>query len=141
MPGFQYFKVKKVQTEFNTLSLVYSEGDEVYLYNEADNTQLFGVKTDNVDFLQRQHPECEVEEVRFDDIKEELQNSPQAVSINKIVVNMIKHKYSYDDEIKLLNKAINSPTDADYLQYRSFVDACREQGREMKIKVGVLERL
>lgn len=137
MSEFKYYKSNKVVTEHTTLSLVYSDNDEVYLYKEKENEQLFGVKSDNTSFLQQQHPECDVVEVGFDDIQEELLSSPQATTINNIVVNSIKKQYSYDEEIKLLNKGLADITDTDYVQYRNYVEECREHGREMKIKVGV----
>ena len=59
--------------------------------------------------------------------------SPHVRLINSRVVDMIRQRYSVDDEIKMLRL---SPSD-DSARYNDYADQCREWGRQEKGKLGL----
>lgn len=47
-----------------------------------------------------------------------------------IVNGLIRDKYSQSDEFALINKGIADATNYEYLEYRSYVEECKNQARE-----------
>ena len=48
----------------------------------------------------------------------------------EIVEGLIEDRYSVKEEICLTNKGIKNPTDYEYVEYRAFVEICKEKARE-----------
>jgi hypothetical protein len=46
------------------------------------------------------------------------------------VVELIREKYSIDDEDDMINKGIADATDAEYTAYRAFVAECKSKAKE-----------
>ena len=72
----RYFKVKQVvipKPVDTTLSIV-TDGNAI-LYLRDGDIEYWGVDTTDEDFLSKQHPECEVVELTFDEAKSILDNS------------------------------------------------------------------
>lgn len=65
--------------------------------------------------------------------KPEFSNAGQ---INDTVVQRIRQVYSQDDEFKMLNKGIVDNQDADFLQYRTYVQECKDWGTAKKQELG-----
>ena len=87
-----YFTAKKIVTNFTTLTLKTEESTNSYLYFE-DNLQYWGVNTNLTvaDFIAKQYPECEVQEVTY----EQIENKIKQGHIYKDVKN-IKDSYGVD---------------------------------------------
>lgn len=132
----QYFKIKKVVTEHTTLSLVYDESDTVFKYDEIDGYEYWGVQTEDVNFLMKQHIECEVEELTFAEIKPILENCPMMKRINNRIEEEIAKKYTVAQEIGLTNSDWNS---IEYIAYRNYVDQCKTKFNQLKIDFGLVE--
>lgn len=131
MSSMKYFLFEQVPQDTTTLDVVVPPGVNSFKY--TDN--LVGVDIEMVeDFLTLQHPECNVQEVQFEVIENELKNCKQYKDIDEIVKTMIHNVYTLDDEIKLLKL---DKTDPEYVAYQSYVDACRATGRSMKIERGL----
>ena len=47
----------------------------------------------------------------------------------KIVEGLIEDRYSIKEEICLTNKGIKNPDDYEYVEYRAFVEICKEKAR------------
>ena len=59
--------------------------------------------------------------------------SPQVRLINQQVVDLIRQRYSQDDEIKLLRIAPSAET----LAWNAYVEECRQWGREQRSRLGL----
>lgn len=59
--------------------------------------------------------------------------SPHVRLINSRIVDMIRLKYSADDEIKMLRLAPSEESAA----YNSYVEQCRSWGRDRKAEIGL----
>ena len=70
----KYFKSKKVQSKGTTLDLVTLEGESRIQYENINEVTWNGVNTNDGTFLERQHVECAVEELTFEQIKPILDN-------------------------------------------------------------------
>ncbi len=127
----KYFLFEQVPQETTTLDVIVPPGVQLYRYTE----NLVGVDTEMVEeFLSLQHPECNVQEVQYEEIENELKTCRQYKDIDEIVKTMIHNVYTLDDEIKLLKL---DKTDPEYVAYQSYVDAYRATGRSMKIERGL----
>lgn len=127
----KYFRFKSVVKDFTTLTIVVPVGVDSFLYSET----LAGVKIeDSKEFLENQRTECEVTEVTFEEIVSELKQSRMYHDIDEIAKTMIHNRYSLDDEIKLIKMGSEHP---EYVEYQSFVNSCREIGRNMKVERGL----
>jgi len=127
----KYFRFKSVVKDFTTLTIVVPVGVDSFLYSET----LAGVKIeDSKEFLTQQHPECEVVEVSFEEISEELKQTRMYKDIDKIVKTMVHNRYTLDDEIKLIKMGVEYP---EYVEYQAFINSCREIGRNMKVERGL----
>lgn len=51
-------------------------------------------------------------------------------SYDDITNGLIREKYSESDEFALINKGIADATNEEYLEYRSYVEQCKNQARE-----------
>ena len=128
----KYFRYKAVVTEYTTLSLVVPDGVVAYQYTET----LAGVDiTDSQEFLAQQHPECEVTELTFQDVENELKECRMFHDISAIVQKLIAEKYSIPDEIKMVKLAVDHP---ERVAYQTYVDECRAYGRAMKVERGLI---
>ena len=128
----KYFKHKPVVTEYTTLSLVVPDGVVSYQYTET----LAGVDiADSEEFLAQQHPECEVTELTFQDVENELKECRMFHDINSIVQRMIAERYSIPDEIKMVKLAVDHP---ERVTYQAYVDECRAYGLAMKVERGLI---
>ena len=128
----KYFRYKPVVTEYTTLSLVVPDGVVAYQYTE----NLAGVDiTDSQEFLAQQHPECEVSELTFQEVENELKECRMFHDINAIVQRMIAERYSIPDEIKMVKLAVDHP---ERVTYQAYVDECRAYGRAMKVERGLI---
>jgi len=46
------------------------------------------------------------------------------------VIELIRQKYSVNDEYAVLNKGIADATDSDYVAYRAYVAECKAKAKE-----------
>lgn len=85
--------------------------------------------------LPDQPEQISVESVELtDDLKEAIKKaSPHVALINERVVNMIRERYSVDDEIKMLRIGPSEETAA----YNTYTEECRAWGRSEKLKLGL----
>ena len=60
-----------------------------------------------------------------------------AQDIDNMVVDMIRKKYTENDEYKMLRLGISDPQNALFVEYNEYVHKCIEWGREEKAKLGV----
>lgn len=68
------------------------------------------------------------------ELRDEIRNaSPHVRLIDRRVVEAIRSRYSYDDEIKMLRIAPSDET----AQWNAWVEECRQWGRAEKAKLGV----
>lgn len=137
-----YFSVKKTvlaPPQDTTLGIVTS-GEPSYLYAEANGLQYWGVDTQDVDFLSKQHSECEVAELDFATISPILKSCALCESINQITQAKIRTQYSADDELKLnrlANNVAKTQTPQEFIDYNTFVEECRAYGSQLKINAGL----
>lgn len=90
----KYYKVKQIVTEYTTLSIVLEAGETAILYSQDGNMQYWGVDNTDENFLTKQHPECEVEEMAYDEIKPILDNSRLSKEFNKMEDDGTNSKYN-----------------------------------------------
>ena len=85
--------------------------------------------------LPPQPPEITVAPVTLTDVlREQIKAaSPHVWLINERVVEMIRQRYSVDDEIKMLRIAPSDETTA----YNAYVEECRAWGRDQKAALGL----
>jgi hypothetical protein len=85
--------------------------------------------------LPPQPPEIAVQPATLTDaLRESIKvASPHVWLINQRVVDMIRQRYSVDDEIKMLRIAPSDETTA----YNAYVEECRAWGRGEKAKLGL----
>jgi hypothetical protein len=62
-----------------------------------------------------------VSETKLVDVKQE--------QYNKRVVELIRQKYSVNDEYDVINKGIADAADADYVAYRAYVKQCKSKAK------------
>lgn len=132
----QYFKIKKVVTEHTTLSLVYDEEDTTFKYDEIGGYEYWGVETEDENFLNNQHPECEIEELTFAEVQPVLNNCPYMKRINKRIEEEVAKEYTIAQEIGLTNSDWESQ---EYIDYRAYVAECKAKFLPMKITAGLVE--
>lgn len=127
----KYFLFQKVVKDFTTLEPVIPPEVTSIRYNDT----LIGVNiSDSQEFLAQQHAECEVSEVTFAEVVNELKECRMYHDIDEIVKTMIHNRYTLDDEIKLLKL---DKTDPVYIEYQNYVDSCRAIGTNIKIERGL----
>jgi len=137
----KYYKSKLVEVEGEVSAFVApdhitNENNGHLMYDRLGNIEYHGL-SDDVDpeeVLALQHEVCEVEEVSFADIEEILKGSRLYTEINNQIESRIREKYSIGHEFSLLKL---DPNSEEYLEYQSFVDQCREEGRLQKIALGL----
>lgn len=85
--------------------------------------------------LPPQPPEITVAAATLTDVlREQIKAaSPHVWLINERVVEMIRQRYSVDDEIKMLRIAPSDETTA----YNAYVEECRAWGRDQKAALGL----
>lgn len=132
----RYFKIRKVVTDYTTLSLVTSENEQAYKYAEDGEYEYWGANTDDQNFLTKQHTECEVEELTFAQIQPVLENCKMMKDLNKMISDKIHKQYSLDDEIAILQKSENHP---DRLVYNDFRADVKLEVNNLKQQFGLIE--
>lgn len=134
----RYFKVKEVVKDYTTLSIVVDEKEKSILYDKWGDTQYFGVKTEDENFLNKQHQECEVVELDFIEMQPILKECQQMHSINSTITTMIRQQYSMDDEAKYNTIGILNPSDPDFVRFAEYKQKCREHGKNVKREMGLI---
>jgi hypothetical protein len=137
----KYFKAKVVRTDGEVKSFVPpihepSTAGQHLMYDRHGDIEYHGL-SDDIDpeeVITLQHEECEVEEVLFVEIEENLKGSRLYKEINAQVEQKIREKYSIGDEFSILKL---EKTDPEYIAYQQFIDECRENGRMQKIALGL----
>ena len=73
----KYFRVKQVvlPKPVNTTLSIVTNNESAILYLRDGEVEYWGVDTTDADFMTKQHPECEVVELTFDEAKTILDNS------------------------------------------------------------------
>ena len=130
----KYYKSKEVLTQYTVLRLVYDYTEEVIFYDRIDNMEYYGVKNPSENFLQKQHPECEVAEVQFNEIKSILKKCRLMQQFNETIRKNIAKKYDLSDEIGLANE---DHTLDDYKNYRAYVKSCKDEINLKKVEYGL----
>jgi len=136
---YRYYKVNTVQKDNTTLALVTAESDKSILYDSWGDTNYYGVDTEDVNFLNKQYPECNVQELSFEQILPVIKSCPAMNSANEQVVQLIREKYSVNDELKLVTIGITNPQDPEYLEHLQYKEKCREIGKQAKISMGLVQ--
>jgi len=131
----KYIRLKEVVTEHSKLSLVYGEDDTVFKYDEIDGYEYWGVQTEDANFLTKQHPECEAEELTFAEIQPILHNCRMMRDINQLIEKEVAKKYTIAQEIGLTNSDWDSP---EYADYRDYVAECKAKFQQLKIDRGLV---
>jgi len=140
--AFLYIKAKRFNNGVTTFDLEIKEGETLLqLEEDSEGKRLFVVNTESTpaDFLARQHTEIEAVQVAYNEVADEIKSSAAYTNINEIVKNNIRKKYSHDDEIKLLNIALEVPMAEEYTDYRTYVAQCRAAGDVIKLSAGLKE--
>ena len=135
-----YITLKEVEKDCTTLGIIYGAGESVLKVAEINGKILFVAKTEQPnEFLVKQHPECEAELTSYSEMEKVIKASRAYQNINELVIDLIRERYGYDDEIKLLNIALADAENEEYLAYRAYVSECRDHGRIMKFAAGLSE--
>lgn len=132
--AIRYFKAKMVITAYTILHLRTEEEENPIFYDRIDNMEYYGVRDPGLDFLQKQHPECEVAEVQFDEIKSILKKCRLMQQFNETIRKNIAKKYDLSDEIGLTN---GDHTLDDYKNYRAYVKSCKDEINLKKVEYGL----
>lgn len=134
----RYFKVNEKIKDNTTLSIITTEGERVIHYDSWGEEHYYGINTKDIHFLSKQHPECGVKEMQFEEIEPILKSCPLMKLANEQVVQLIREKYSIDDELKLVTIGISNPNDPEYLEHIAFKEKCREIGKQSKLDMGLI---
>lgn len=67
-----------------------------------------------------------------------VEENPTIEDINRQVVAKIRTRYSIDDEFQMQRLGLQDNTNAEYLEYLTYVNECVEWGRQEKIKYGLI---
>ena len=132
----KYYKSKEVITKYTVLRLVYNPEEEIILYDKINDIEYYGVKNVQDGFLDKQHAECEVTEMKFEEIKTILDNCRLMQQFNDAIEREIAVKYSIAKEIGITNSDHNGE---EYTAYREYVNACKERVNKLKIEWGLKE--
>lgn len=98
----KYYKCTKVQKQGTTLDLI-TLGDETRIqYENIDEVTWNGVVTNDENFLERQHVECAVEELTYEQIKPILDNCRLMLEFQ----DLLKKYPDKADEINLRMKEL-----------------------------------
>jgi len=140
----KYFISKVVATPDVTLSFVapmQPEGPAMihYIYGRVGDQEIHGIdypegEINSQAVLLIQHPECEVREVQFSEVEEDLKNCRFSQEINQDVVSSIRSRYSIDEELKIMKQ---DPASDEYLSMIEWINTCRTVGNEKKVELGV----
>ena len=130
----KYYKSKEVITKYTVLRLVYNPEEDVVIYDRIGDTEYYGVKNPSEDFLLKQHPECEVTEMQFNEIKSILKKCRLNQQLNETIKKNIQKKYELSDEIDITNQ---DHTLDEYKNYRAYVKACKDAINLVKVEYGL----
>jgi len=83
-----------------------------------------------------QHPECEVEELTFEDVQPILNECALMKSFNEIIERKIAEKYTIGRELKMVKLDYDDP---ERIEYEGFVEAVKTPIREMKREKGLIQ--
>ncbi len=128
-----YYKYKEVIKDYTTYSIVVDEDNKMIKY--ADGY----CGTANLIDMNKQHSECEITQLFFDDIKLILENCNHMKMINNQIVHEIRLKYSIDEELKLVKKALTNSTDEEYLEMQRYIDNIKSIYNVTKKEMGLIE--
>ena len=128
-----YYNVNEIVKDFTTYSIVVDENNKLIKYSDA----YYGT-VNSID-LTKQYKECQVIEVKYNDIKSMLDNCNHMKMINNQIVYEIRLKYSIDDEMKLIKKALINPSDEEYLKMQSYIENIKNIYNVTKKEMGLIE--
>lgn len=130
----RYFKAKLIVTEHETKSLV-AENQIKYaeIVEQEQVFEIIGVETIDES---AQHPECEVEELTFEEAQPILNECALMKSFNEIIERKIAEKYSIGRELKMVKLDYDDP---ERIEYDGFVEAVKTPIREMKREKGLIK--
>lgn len=132
----RYFIVKQVVTEYTTLSIVLEAGDTAILYHQDGTYGYWGVQTEDENFLTKQHPECEAEEISFADIQNILRDCRMMKDYDAMIEKKIAEKYSIGRELKMRDLA---PDSLERIEYEEYKEAVKAPIRLLKKAAGLIE--
>jgi len=128
-----YYRVNEIVKDFTTYSIVVDEGNRLIKYSDG----YYGTeKPINMD---KQYSECQIIEIQFNDIKSMLDNCNHMKMINNQIVYEIRLKYSIDDEMKLIKKALINPLDNEYLEMQKYIENIKNIYNVTKKEMGLIE--
>ena len=134
-----YFRSNVVIKDNTTLTI---KTDELSAYMAArkNDIELWVIDipgTAVTKFLAAQHPECSVAKVTYAQAAPYLRNSLIWEDINQKVTQKIREKYSVDEELQMINRALVNLQDAEFVAYRTYVATCIQFGDQKKIELGL----
>jgi len=128
-----YYSVKEIIKDYTTYSIVVDEDNRLIKYSDG----YYG--TVNPIDKSKQHAECQIIEVKYNDIKSILDSCNHMKMINNQIVFEIRQKYSIDDEMKLIKKALVNPLDEEYLEMQKYIENIKNIYNVTKKEMGLIE--
>ena len=128
-----YYNVNEIVKDFTTYSIVVDENNKLIKYSDG----YYG--TAKLIDMSKQHEECQIIKVEYNDIKSMLDNCNHMKMINNQIVFEIRQKYSVDDEMKLIKKALINPLDEEYLEMQKYIDNIKSIYNVTKKEMGLIE--
>jgi hypothetical protein len=125
-----YYKSNIIVTEYSTLTLV---GEGLIQYAGIDGCGYYGSEQ-QID-MNVQHPECEVEELTFEEVQPILNECALMKSFNEIIDRKIAEKYTIGRELKMVKLDYDDP---ERIEYEGFIEAVKAPIREMKREKGLI---
>ena len=130
----RYFKVKQIITEHATKSLVAE--NQIKYAEMVEQEQVYEIiGAENIDET-AQHPECEVEELTFEEVQPILNECALMKSFNEIIERKIAEKYTIGRELKMVKLDYDDP---ERIEYETFVGSVKAPIREMKREKGLIQ--
>lgn len=132
----RYFKLNRVVTETTTLGIICGENEDNYMYQRDGDIEYWGVDTDDTNFLQKQHPECNMQELTFEETRSVLERCKLMKDVDSLIEQEIAKRYSIPEEIGLTNGDHKAP---EYADYRAYVEECKNKFLPLKQKYGLVQ--
>lgn len=128
-----YYNCNEIVKDYTTYSIVVDEDNKLIKYSDG----YYG--TAKLIDMSKQHEECGIIKTEYNDIKSILSNCNHMKMINNQIVFEIRQKYSIDDEMKLIKKALINPLDEEYLEMQSYISKIKDIYNVTKKEMGLIE--
>ncbi|MEI6175129.1 MAG: hypothetical protein WCR01_15395 [Bacteroidota bacterium] len=108
-----------------------------FLYDRSGDIELHGVDcTDDqvADLLAIQDSRCEVSEITFEEATATLSVCRAYQEIDQHTVSAIRSRYDINRELSIIKLG---SADAQYVEMQEYINACRAEGTDQKIAMGL----